>query len=538
MILITSGAYLQGEFTNEIGLLPPSFLPIGNKRLYEYQVDFILKSITYDDIYISIPESFEINKCDIKKLEELGVNIIRVPDSLSLGDSILFCWNSALKIYDNLLILHGDTLFCNLFFAADKDFVSVHKNLGFYRRASLIEKRGVRLIESHWSESDDKVLSGLFFFKNPRFFIKSLVESRGDFVDSLAAYNNSYKFQVISSGDWLDFGHLIGFYKSRSKLTTQRAFNDLEINNKWVKKSSSEKNIKIIAEAKWFENIPLKLKLYLPQIIDFNSDDPDNCFYKLEYLYMLPLSDIYVFGKLSKGGWDCIFGCIKEVLDAFSSVSVPSNIAFEDFSNLYLTKTLDRLKDFIGSNEIKFSNQKISLDGEKFYSIWDIAKKSAEYIKPSTLNDVGIVHGDMCFSNVLFDFRVERVKLIDPRGMGYDGEYTIYGDKRYDYAKLYHSVCGGYDLIISNRYNLDYEEVPNGIIFDFDIYSDDYFDNVKNIFIKKVVDSSSYSENEILAINVHLFLSMLPLHSDRPERQLAFLANALRLFVRLMEIVK
>jgi hypothetical protein len=37
-------------------------------------------------------------------------------------------------------------------------------------------------------------------------------------------------------------------------------------------------------------------------------------------------------------------------------------------------------------------------------------------------------------------------------------------------------------------------------------------------------------DTEIIAIVVHLFLSMLPLHSDRPDRQRAFLANALRLF--------
>jgi hypothetical protein len=32
---------------------------------------------------------------------------------------------------------------------------------------------------------------------------------------------------------------------------------------------------------------------------------------------------------------------------------------------------------------------------------------------------------------------------------------------------------------------------------------------------------------------VLLFISMLPLHADRPERQTAFLANALRLYSQL-----
>ena len=35
---------------------------------------------------------------------------------------------------------------------------------------------------------------------------------------------------------------------------------------------------------------------------------------------------------------------------------------------------------------------------------------------------------------------------------------------------------------------------------------------------------------EVVALTIHLFLSMLPLHADRPDRQKAFVANALRLF--------
>jgi hypothetical protein len=38
------------------------------------------------------------------------------------------------------------------------------------------------------------------------------------------------------------------------------------------------------------------------------------------------------------------------------------------------------------------------------------------------------------------------------------------------------------------------------------------------------------SDREIQAITFHLFLSMLPLHADRPDRQHAFFINALRIF--------
>ena len=55
MILIASGAYLQGEFSSEVGLLPPSFLPIGNQRLYEYQINFLSEcSSAKEDFYLCL----------------------------------------------------------------------------------------------------------------------------------------------------------------------------------------------------------------------------------------------------------------------------------------------------------------------------------------------------------------------------------------------------------------------------------------------------------------------------------------------------
>ena len=57
MILIASAAYLDTEFQIEFGKLPPAFLPIGNRRLYERQLVAIKNKFPDEDIYISLPES-------------------------------------------------------------------------------------------------------------------------------------------------------------------------------------------------------------------------------------------------------------------------------------------------------------------------------------------------------------------------------------------------------------------------------------------------------------------------------------------------
>lgn len=136
------------------------------------------------------------------------------------------------------------------------------------------------------------------------------------------------------------------------------------------------------------------------------------------------------------------------------------------------------------------------------------------------------MHGDLCFSNVLYDSRGDRIKVIDPRGMNYDAKMTILGDIKYDFAKLTHSIVGMYDYIISGYYSI--EESANGsiqIIFDIDA-------RVQQIVDKYISDFkiNGLTVKEIMPLVVLLFFSMLPLHDDRPDRQKAMLLNGLRLY--------
>jgi hypothetical protein len=137
------------------------------------------------------------------------------------------------------------------------------------------------------------------------------------------------------------------------------------------------------------------------------------------------------------------------------------------------------------------------------------------------------MHGDFCFSNILFGGRTRRVRLIDPRGTVDGISYSCGGDPRYDMAKLAHSALGFYDLVIADRcecrriaelgFELEFDPPP-GIL------------RVANRFTDLRALGIKFGDPVIVAIMVLLFLSMLPLHKDRPDRQWAFLANALRLY--------
>lgn len=517
MILIASAAYIDQDLSAEVGLIPPSFLPIGNKRLYEYQIAYF--SEAESEIYISLPASFLINESDRARILELNATIIFVPDGMSLGESVLYSWNASGKAYSRLTILHGDTLFSEKC-SYEKDVVSIFPNKGAYHRAVVCYDDNSKLVHltQSWVNDSRQVLTGLFNFTNPQYLMKCIVESKNNFVHSLQKYANDYSVACEKINGWLDFGHLNSFFSSRTAMTTQRIFNDLEINGRRLTKKSKD-TLKMRAESNWFDSLPRSLSIHTPPLVEpYNEVGEFGC-YTIEYLYLLPLSDLFVFGNHSVDTWSGIFQSAYKLLKEFSVQKrhVNENFIISNFNSLYLDKTLDRLSVYA-------TQCNSNVDG-----LIELAVESSKYIEAANSGHCSIVHGDFCFSNILYDSRTQSLKLIDPRGVSVDKEMTILGDVRYDIAKFFHSAVGCYDLIIAGRFKL----VDGNISF----YDEEKLSAIEDAFDEVFITNNFLiSKSQLLAINIHLFLSMLPLHSDRPDRQCAMIANAKRLFSKLDKV--
>lgn len=520
MILITSAAYIDFELQAEFGRLPPAFLPVGNKHLFFHQVD-ILKSYFNDEtIYMSIPESFIISDLEHEFINNLNISIVSIPDKLSLSDSILYAINSIGNYSEGIRILHGDTLIYDL--PLELDTVAVAQADSEYRW----------YIES----SDDEgymAWAGYFSFKSVALLGKALVASAGEFERAVINYGQKNKLTRSLVENWLDFDHVNTFYNSRSKITTQRSFNELKIISKKVYKSSEDSS-KIKAEAKWFENIPPQLRVYTPQLLN-HGELLGNYFYELEYLFCAPLNEVYVYGRHNVVFWDRIFSHIKQWFnDSRSSFHeiyklYDDSIIEKDFIDLIDKKTKHRVYSYLLDRNIS-QDRLTCLNGKELPSLNVIIDQciSLTSMLPSM---PGIMHGDLCFSNILMDSRADSIKLLDPRGVNNDGAISIVGDLKYDLAKLAHSVVGMYDYIIAGAYCINKKD---GLNYDFYINSDDNLNKIQNHFFNYEF-LSDISTRGILPLCVLLFLSMLPLHSDKPERQDAMLANALRIYSLILE---
>ena len=97
-------------------------------------------------------------------------------------------------------------------------------------------------------------------------------------------------------------------------------------------------------------------------------------------------------------------------------------------------------------------------------------------------------------------------------------------------AKLSHSIVGCYDHILAGRYSLTRNGTHD---FRLALRPANIMLVPKKNFLNFSVHGVRADSMSVRAVTAGLFLSMLPLHADRPDRQIAFIANALRLYAEI-----
>lgn len=513
MIIINSGAYVIAEFQAEFGKIPPSLLPIGNKTLLEHQVANLRESFPDEQrIVVSLPEHYELTINESHLLTRLGLSAVFTPENFTLAESVLYVLNTLGKADGVVRLLHGDTLIGG--FPLGTDLVAVAKTRDDYGW--------------QYESVADETLAwcGFFCFSSARDLIRTLTISRGQFTKAVRIYEENIPVTLCRVDDWFDLGHINTYFRSRSTITTQRAFNELTIRAGVVMKSGSPSR-KIQAEANWIKSLPVRLKRYVPQIIEEGIDARGDFFYATEYLALSPLNEIFVHGRNPESFWQRIFFLIRDFLENCRELQPTDELKQKiaaDMALLCREKTRQRLSAFAKATGSATHHATICA-GRSLPSLEDMAEVC---IARSMALPVfsSVMHGDFCFSNILLDSRSDALKVIDPRGMNELGEMVIAGDQKYDLAKLAHSVLGLYDFIIAGRYQL-LETASGDTEISFNL--DARLESIQKDFLATEF-LPGFSTREIMPLVVLLFLSMLPLHADRPDRQRAMKLNAIRLY--------
>jgi len=526
MLLITSGAYVESELASEFGRIPPAFLPVGNRRLYTYQVNQFGR--LHERVCLTVPDDFRLDEADTLWLRAHRVEILRTTPGAALGAAVheFLCVTGVAGPLD---ILYGDTLVTDPL-RAGSDWLAVGDTDEYYDWYH----------EAPSSGQPGGTWTGLFSFSDAG-LLRTQLEDGDDFIAAVRAYDHAIGgLAHWTVSRWLDFGHVHTYFDSKRIITTQRHFNQLRVADGVVTKSGAD-SAKIMAEASWFEQAPVPIKPFLAPYICRTTEDDGNggaCAYQLEYLHLAALNELYVFGRLPERVWRRIFrACDAYLRIAASLAAAPPDAARLEGAQsdstqsspdlvrqTWVDKTLQRLDRYA-------SQAGIDLDAP-----WTLNERPAPPLR-AIAEHAGValvaaapvpafLHGDFCFSNILFDFRAGRVKMVDPRGTDALGRPSRFGDLRYDLGKLAHSVLGLYDFIIAGFYLLR----ADGPDLQFRVLSE------RCLAVQRLFMATSFAGHRPAQWQCHpamvlLFLSMLPLHADDPRRQQALMANGIRLYL-------
>ena len=507
-------------------------IPVNGKPVIAWILDDLIRKGFRENIHVVV-------RSEDKKLQMLllrvyakkaGVKCIPLVEPSSILVS-LWAGLSSLSDGGAVQIILGDTLI--------RDDFECKQNMVYVGEVDDSKRWCLALMDEHSRLTDliDKkenqylsrqALAGYYFFADTLLLKSAVKQSLESGEKELSAairlYMREKPIQTRRAKEWYDFGHIDNLLNAKRNLMRPRYFNHLEINPvlNTIKKNS-ENTEKLRDELDWYLQIPDELKALTPRILHYETQG-NQVEITQEYYGYPTLSEIYVYSDLHPENWMIILRHLIRIHQQFCKYKavMPSDVLVD----MYITKTEKRLVTLMQSAYWHdLLNRKEIIYNGRAYQNFGLLRPFIETVVEEMKQDFlpCIIHGDFCFSNILYDFANQIVRLIDPRGSF--GVKGIYGDPRYDMAKLRHSVAGMYDFIVSDLF--DVRESEDG--FQGEIFNMQNLNPVIENFDQKLVESG-YNLQHIKVIEGLLFISMLPLHQDYPKRQLMmFLTGIVRL---------
>jgi hypothetical protein len=395
--VILSSKLVESTLKAQFGEILPIELPVQNKSLLFHQVES-LQAIC-DSIYVTTPLNYKLDIFnDLPKIElESNLTLVQVLSKIS----------EKFDLSERVFIYYGDSLFQNI------GEIKVSNNYFFVQKP---------IHQYVWGFSNENGLvpaGGIIIsIKELKYFLNGC----SDFDMFAEKLLQSANIETFSDFEWLDFGHTLTFYNSRKRFLESRSFNKLTQNGGYITKSSNDV-LKMWSEFNWLKSCKEKLPTNVPFVSNFNINK-NEAFYSIEYINHPPLSDIFVFGKISEHFFIKILESIKKTLMKIRSYNFEKPDYF--LNNFLSNKLAKRKKDIIEITEY--------LNGDIEF-VKNRIDENIEYFSNRKFEIVPI-HGDLCFSNILFDFSTFEPILIDPRGYISDElGFSMYGPDSYDYYK-------------------------------------------------------------------------------------------------------
>jgi dTDP-glucose pyrophosphorylase len=441
---------------------------------------------------------------------------------------------------DHITVILGDTLITDAF-REENDYVLVSNEYTEARNWCLAQTDETGTIRRYFDKQSDPppgltALAGLYRFSDAaalREAGKAALEAGGkELSDVLLRYGQKHPLLALQAKEWYDFGHMPHFLQARQDLLSARYFNRVQIEPvKGILRKTSENIEKLADEYDWYLDLPEPLHILTPRVLSGGMKGDVFCL-EQEYYGYPNLAELYLYGNLDLDIWKTALRNLLKVHDQLRSFAGP--LSSEDARKMYGEKTRTRLEAWQQENPLFHqitSLETIEWNGETWLNLPGLLpciEQGCEQLAQKVQGS--ILHGDFCLSNILYEPQNQLVRLIDPRGRF--GRKGIYGDPRYDIAKLRHSLCGAYDFILADLFRLD---MPEAGVFHSELCQGAFHHELA-LYFDELIVAAGYDFIEIQWIEATLFLSMLPLHRGAPERQIMMYLRAIQLLNHLCKL--
>lgn len=320
----------------------------------------------------------------------------------------------------------------------DRNFVALSKT--FECRWSFVDGEFVKV------PSKENGVAGMFLIKDKSEI--AAIDEEGEFV--LWLKNNGVEFDSFALLHTREIGTMLSYNQNDNKDAKCRPFNKMIFEQDYVIKLPANEYGKTIMvdELSYYKKV---MEAGFTDIAKIFSFEP----FKMERIKGKNVFDYKNFTHSQK----------KEILQKIvNKLSVlhqklPAVAAnHQDCFDNYVGKTFSRIATV--KNLIPFANQEyITINGRSCKNIFYLEKEISQLVTKYFPQQFFLIHGDPTFSNIMIRNEDVEPVFIDPRG--YFGSSKFYGDKDYDWAKLYYSIVGNYDQF--NRKNFALEIAENEI---------------------------------------------------------------------------
>ncbi len=387
-------------------------------------------------------------------------------DFIPEGESFMLVWSDLILPEDFILPeeYRGDG-------KAENDYIGISKTFPCrwsYKNKEFFEERSL-----------EKGVAGFFLFSNKEKIAD--VPKDGELVRWMQ--QKKMAFKEISLAGTREFGVLSEYEKLEKEKC--RPFNRVKIEgNIFIKEAIDEKGRELAKrECAWYEKAVKNRVTILPKIYENNP-------LKMEYIKGKNVYEsILSYGEKKE--------MLRKLVSALKEIHNSEHVPADSFSlkEAYYNKTMDRIAKV--EDLVPFARDRyIDINGRRCRNIFYHKHELEKKLERMKCERFCFIHGDCTFSNLMLRENGEPV-LIDPRG--YFGYTELYGDVRYDWAKLYYSIIGNYD-----RFNLkDFRLNISDKDVNLEVASNHWEDMEEELFVLTGAD-----RDEIRLLHAIIWLSL------------------------------